>query len=128
MPKRRIQIPAAITLIDPDTGAASKDPHARLDFRAFLLRLFANPLWNESYRAMVAQAAILNAFDACTSSHIELAEEDWYYLEQAAKLPRTASVTSGGLHVVPGIGFTPAVAGQLVSLFQAVLQAEQLLG
>jgi hypothetical protein len=128
MPQRRIPILGPIELVDPDTGQPAQGPQAVLDFKGFLQKLFANPLWNESWKHGLAQQSISNALQMAMAKNepcFVIADEDWEFLNAAAKHPRTtAFVVGAGLQVISGLGYHPSVAGQIVPMQLAVINAE----
>jgi len=123
MPQKKITIPPAIQLIDPNTGVPVEPPTGTLDFQTFILKLFGNPLWVESALAAVAQRSI-NAALATADGHLTISEEDWKFLEAAAKNPRLMVMGAGGSQVIPGLGFHPSLAGQVVPFQLAIINAE----
>jgi hypothetical protein len=100
---------------------------ATLSFGQVLRRLFANPLWAESLASMRAQLGIDRAWDAQVASgtpdpdRFVLAEEDWRVLVRAAEAPR--SMVADGSGVVLGLGYHPAVSGQLTPFLVAIVEA-----
>ncbi len=56
-----------------------------------------------------------------------ISEEDWAFLEQAVRTPRTTTFGLGGdARVMSGFGFHPALSGQLVPFSLAIVNAEVL--
>jgi hypothetical protein len=128
MPQRKITIPSPIQIIDPESGQSVPAPQGVLDFQAFLTKLFSNPLWNESWKHGMAQQSISRALKEATAKNeptLMVAEEDWEFLATAAKNPRTAVLIAGaGMQVISGFGYLPSVAGQIVPMQLAVINAE----
>jgi hypothetical protein len=118
MPLRKVTVPPPITLTDPLTGQPVEPPNNLLTFHDFLVRLFNNPLWNDSYQNMVAQRAIADAFKT-TESAVTIAEDDWELLERAVQKPQIA--TPNG--TATGFGFQPWVAQQLLEFCDAIVKA-----
>ncbi len=121
MPQRKITIPAAIDLKDPISGAVLDKP---LTFEHFIERIFQNPLWNESFKAGLAQLAISKAIKEAVEKNfavMTIAEEDWEMLDKAVKEPK-ATIPGG---VVPGFGFLPQFARLIIPLAQAIVDAER---
>ena len=121
MPQRKIIIPDPIDFVDPENGQLIAG--ARLDFATFVSKLWGNPLWNESWKHGMAQQSILSALKAAIAANetsFFIAGEDWDYLVTAAKTPRT--IVNG--QVVNGLGYMPNVAGQLVAMQLAIINAE----
>ena len=123
MPQKRIAIPDPIRLVDPTTGLPLEAPEATLNFAAFMAKINSNPLWAETLQAAMAQRSI-NAALASANGHLTISEEDWKFLETAAKTPKTMIVSPQGSGVVPGLGFHPSLAGQLVPFQLAIINAE----
>lgn len=128
MPQRRIVIPAPIQLVDPGSGQPGAGPHGMLDFAGFIAKLWSNPLWNESWKHGLAQQSISRALKEAIAKNEEvliLAEEDWEFLVAAAKNPRSAMlIIDVGMQIMPGIGYLPSVAGQIVPMQLAIINAE----
>lgn len=128
MPQRKITIPSPIQFLDPETDQPAQGPQSLLDFASFVSKLWANPLWNESWRHGMAQRSIASALKAAPAageSTLLIAGEDWEFLATAAKNPRTSVLIAGmGMQIVPGIGYLPSVAGQLVPMQLAIIDAE----
>jgi hypothetical protein len=128
MPQRKIIIPAPIQIVDPESGQQIPAPQGILDFASFLTKLFTNPLWNESWKHGLAQQSIMRSFketSAKNEASFLLAEDDWEFLSTAAKTPRTSVLIAGaGMQVIAGFGFLPSVAGQIVPMQLAVINAE----
>lgn len=94
-----------------------------LTFCKFLERVFQNPLWNESWKHGQAQLAISQLAQQAEEKSEEsfvVSEEDWAFLEKATKFPQTA-MASG--HTIPGFGYIPSIARQIVPLQLAVIEA-----
>jgi hypothetical protein len=123
MPQKKITIPAPIQFTDPASGALIETPDGTLDFAAFIGKLQANPLWAETWQAAVAQRAI-NAAMKDANGHLTISEEDWKFLETAAKQPRTMVMSQQGSGVIPGLGFHPSLSGQVVPFQLAIINAE----
>lgn len=128
MPKRFIEIPGPITLRDPRTKEVLKKADGGdevWDFGEFLNKLMHNPKWAENYANMRSQAAIEEAYEEGKASGImELAEEDWKKLQEAAENPRTQFVGHLGPQVVPGYGLHPTMSRQIIPLVQAIVEAK----
>lgn len=127
MPKRYIEIPGPITLRDPRTKEVLKDGDKEQiwDFGEFLNKLMHNPKWAENYTNMRSQAAIEEAYEEGKASGIlELAEEDWIKLKDAAENPKTQFVSPLGPQVVPGYGLHPTMSRQIIPLVRAVVDAK----
>jgi hypothetical protein len=128
MPQRKIVFPEPVQIRDPDSGQALTGPEGLLDFASFLRKLFTNPLWNESWKQGMAQRSIAQAVKeavAGKASTLLIAEEDWEFLVTAAKTPRTAVLVAGmGMQIIPGFGYLPSIAGQLVPMQLAIINAE----
>lgn len=128
MPQRRILIPAPIQIRDPDSGQPVAGPGGLLDFASFVAKLWSNPLWNESWKHGLAQQSIARALKEAIDKDekvLVIAEEDWEFLATAAKAPRSAVLVAGiGMQIVPGIGYLPSVAGQIVAMQVAIIDAE----
>lgn len=124
MPQRKITFPAAVQLVDPERGQPIEGPEGTLTFENFIAKLFANPLWNESWKHGMAQQSIARALKEGVGS-IVIAEEDWDYLSAAAKNPRTVLFVAGaGMQIQPGLGYHPSIAGQVVPMQLAIINAE----
>ena len=123
MPQKKIVIPPPIRFIEPTTGVVLDGPENCLDFPAFMSRINSNPLWSESWQAAVAQRSIGTAMGDA-NGHLVISEEDWKFLETAAKNPRTMLVGAGGSGVIAGLGFHPALSGQIVHFQLAIINAE----
>jgi hypothetical protein len=123
MPQKKIVIPPPIQFVEPTTGEAIESPDGKLDFATFLAKINANPLWAETWQAAMAQRSISQAMKAA-NGHLTISEEDWKFLETAAKNPRTMVMGPGGSGVVPGLGFHPALSGQVVPFQLAIINAE----
>lgn len=123
MPLRKITIPSPVQLVDPATGAPVEPPNGLLDFRTFIVKLYGNPLWAESVLAAVAQRAI-DAALATANGHLTISEEDWKFLDAAAKNPRTMVMGANGSVVIAGLSFHPSLSGQVVPFQLAVINAE----
>lgn len=124
MPQKKITIPAPIHFTDPATGAPIDSPDGTLDFAAFMAKLNSNPLWSETWQAGMAQRSINEALKTA-NGHLTISEEDWKFLEQAAKQPRTMIFGMGGQSgVIPGLGFHPSLSGQIVPFQLAIINAE----
>ena len=123
MPQKKIVIPPPISFTDPITGAPVQAPDGQLDFPGFLARLNTNPLWAESWQAAMAQRSI-NAAMKEANGHLTISEEDWKFLEAAAKNPRTMVNGPGGTAVITGLGFVPSLSGQIVPFQLAIINAE----
>lgn len=127
MPIRIITIPPPVAILDPITRKPALDPTGApqtCDFALVLSRLMANPVWSETYAAMRAQAAIMDAFERADGGQLELAEEDWLKLKAAAESPRTHVDTAQGPQLVAGLGMHPAVSRQVVPLLAAIVEAK----
>ncbi len=127
MPLKKITIPAAIQLVDPSTGAMLPPPDGILTFEAFLDKLMTNPLWGEHWKAAMAQQSIRAAFKALPDGQhdLSISEDDWVFLDTAAKQPRmTVYLAGGGATVISGLGLHPSLAGQVVPMQLAVINAE----
>ena len=123
MPQRLIIIPAPIAFVDPETQIPVQGPQSKLDFAGFLAKLWTNPMWNESWQHGLAQRSIATAFKAASAAgegSFLIAGEDWELLAMAAKTPRT--VAAG--QIVPGIGYMPAFASQVLPMQLAIINAE----
>lgn len=87
-------------------------------------------MWNESWKHGSAQLSISRAMkEAATKDEkvLIIAEEDWQFLVEAAKTPRSAVLVNGvGMQVMPGIGYLPSVAGQIVPMQLAIINAESI--
>ena len=123
MPQKKITILAPIKFTDPSTGAPIETPDGLLDFASFMAKLNANPLWAETWQAASAQRSI-NAAMKDANGHLTISEEDWKFLETAAKQPRTMVMSQQGSGVIPGLGFHPSLAGQVVPFQLAIINAE----
>jgi hypothetical protein len=123
MPQKKITIPAPIKFVDPASGTLLEAPDATLDFAAFIGKLNSNPLWAETFQAAMAQRSITAAM-ATANGHLTISEEDWKFLETAAKNPRTMIMSGSGSGVMPGLGFHPSLAGQVVPFQLAIINAE----
>ena len=128
MPQRKIVFPESVQLLDPDSGQPLAGPEGLLDFTSFLRKLFNNPLWNESWKQGMAQRSIAQAVKEAIAEKrpaVLIAEEDWEFLATAAKTPRSAVFVAGmGMQVISGFGYHPAVAGQLIPMQLAIINAE----
>lgn len=129
MPQRKIVLPEPVQIVDPDTDKPLPGPEGLLDFPNFLKKVFSNPLWNESWKHGLAQRSIAQAVKDAVSKKepaFVIAEEDWEFLSTAVKAPRSAMLLAGvGMQVVPGFGYLPTVAGQIIPLQLAIINAEQ---
>jgi hypothetical protein len=123
MPQKKITIPAPIKFVDPSSGEPLESPDATLAFAAFIAKLNSNPLWAETFQAALAQRSISAAL-ATANGHLTISEEDWKFLETAARTPKTMIVSPQGSGVVPGLGFHPSLAGQVVPFQLAIINAE----
>jgi hypothetical protein len=123
MPQKKIIIPAPIQFIDPTTGAPSDSPDGKLDFATFIAKLNTNPLWAETFQAAMAQRSISAAMSTA-NGHLTISEEDWKFLETAAKTPRTMFLGPNGSGVITGLGYHPGLAGQIVPFQLAIINAE----
>jgi hypothetical protein len=130
MPKRYIVVPPDVFLVDPETKAplpGSDGAQQTITFSSFLQRLMNNPMWIENYANMRSQAAILDALKEKSwsgeKSLMELAEEDWLKLKNAAEFPKVEYVTTAGRQIVPGYGFHPTLSAQLLPLVEAIVSA-----
>ena len=123
MPQKKIVIPPPIQFIEPSTGAVLEGDDNKLSFDGFVARLNSNPMWGESWQAGMAQRSIAQAMKTA-NGHLMISEEDWKFLETAAKNPRTMLMGPGGSGVVPGLGFHPALSGQIVPFQLAIINAE----
>ena len=99
-------------------------PDGLLDFGTFLNKLNANPLWAETWQAGMAQRSIGTAFASAKEGHFVISEEDWKFLETAAKNPRMMLFGGGQTAVIPGLGLHPSLAGQVVVYQLAIINAE----
>jgi hypothetical protein len=122
MPQRNISIPNDVHFVDPTTGLLVEGPDGVLNFDNFLAKLFCNPLWGETWQAAMAQRSIRAA--SRSDGFLLVSEEDWKFLETAAKNPRTMIIGPTGTGIVPGLGFHPSLAGQVVQFQLAVINAE----
>jgi hypothetical protein len=125
MPQKKITIPAPIKFVDPASGVPLEASDATLDFTVFMAKLNSNPLWAETFQAAMAQRSITAAL-ATANGHLTISEEDWKFLEMAAKNPKTMIMTGSGSGVIPGLGFHPSLAGQVVPFQLAIINAETL--
>jgi hypothetical protein len=123
MPQKKITIPVPIQFTDPATGVAIETPDGTLDFATFIGKLQANPLWAETWQAALAQRAI-NAAMKDANGHLTISEEDWKFLETAAKQPRMMFMGPQGSGVIPGLGLHPSLSGQVVPFQLAIINAE----
>lgn len=128
MPQKKIVIPPPIYFKDPTTGERVDGPEGVLSFADFIRKLHSNPLWAESLQAAMAQRSINSAMEEASkvndSAHILISEEDWKFLETAARNPRTMVFGAGGSGTIPGLGYHPSLAGQIVAFQLAVINAE----
>jgi hypothetical protein len=127
MPQRRIKIPEPIHFKDLLTGLPIPGAIGTLDFQGFLIKLFANPLWNESWKHGQAQQSITRAYQDAVSKKegtFDIAEEDWTFLVNAAKTPKTAVFTEAGIQVITGFLYSPTMAAQILPMQLAVINAE----
>lgn len=136
MPQRRIKIPSAIVFTDPNTDRPIVGDNGVLSFERFIKLLFANPMWNESWKHGMAQRSIMRALrEALAMSDVEqsflVAEEDHRMLADAAKNPKIVTfvvvdTTTNTLaqSVVAGIGFSSAIAYQWLPMQLAIIEAE----
>lgn len=129
MPKRWITFPEPYLLVDskgePLTNSEGKVDD-KLDFGAFLEKVWFNPLWNEGYDQSEAQDAIKRAYAEASKKGAPgmwLAESDWRYLETACKQPKQQLFTPMGPVTQPGFGMHPSVANQLLPMQRAVVKA-----
>jgi len=125
MPQKKITILPPIRFVDPTTGLPVEHDEGLLTFEAFMAKLNSNPLWAESWQASMAQRSIGEALKSA-KTHLVIAEEDWKFLETAAKTPRTMIIGPGGSGVIAGLGFHPSLAGQVVPMQLAIIEAETL--
>ena len=123
MPQKKITIPAPIKFVDPATGAVIDTPDGTFDFAAFMGKLNSNPLWAETFQAAMAQRSI-NAAMSTANGHLTISEEDWKFLETAARAPKTMIVGPNGSGVIAGLGFHPSLSGQVVPFQLAIINAE----
>ncbi len=122
MPQKKIIIPPPIRFTNTVTGEPIALPDGELTFEAFVGKLNENPLWAESYQAALAQRSIRQALATRHPDvQIVISEEDWKFLESAAKTPRTLIP---GMGVIAGLGYTPGFASQLVVFQAAIINAE----
>jgi hypothetical protein len=128
MPQKKIVIPPPISFRNPANGEPVEGPDGVLTFADFIGKLNSNPLWAETFQAAMAQRSINAALEASAkttdSAHLLISEEDWKFLETAAKNPRTMIFGPGGSGVVPGLGFHPSLAGQIVPFQLSIINAE----
>lgn len=124
MPQKKIVIPPPIHLLHPETGAPVEGPEGLFDFGSFLNKLNSNPLWVESWQAGMAQRSIGAAFTSAKEGHFVISEEDWKFLETAAKNPRMMLLGAGQSAVIPGLGIHPSLAGQVIPFQLAIINAE----
>jgi hypothetical protein len=127
MPQKKIVIPPPIALRNPINGEPVEGPDGVLTFADFLGKLNSNPLWAETFQAAMAQRSITAALETATKAsdaHLLISEEDWKFLESAARNPRTMIFGAGGSGVIAGLGFHPSLAGQIVAYQLAVINAE----
>lgn len=129
MSKVRITIPKPIEIVDNATGKPLSGIGAVLDLRGLILLLFANPNWILGAQQSLAQASILRSLDeaiAAQTPYFELAKEDHALLVETTKKLRSARMTTQGIVIEDGIGYTPQVIGQLAPLFRALLTVEEI--
>ena len=125
MPTRKIIFPSPVTLRDPADGSVLTGPPVTMG--DFVKKLFANPIWNESYKAARAQDSIGRAIDNAViakDGSFSVAEEDWQYLKAAAENPRmVVFVQGGGSQTIAGFGALPSMARQFVVFQTAIIDA-----
>lgn len=126
MPNRFVEVPEAITLVDPLTNSPLNENGARVvwDFSSIINKLMTNPLWGESFAAMRSQDAICEAVKDIREGVLVLAEEDWMRLKQAVEFPRTTISTMQGPQVVQGFGLNPVLVRQIVRLLSPIVDAK----
>lgn len=127
MPNRYIVLPEAIVLRDPLTKEEFKSPDGKpevWDFKTILNRLMGNPKWGESYANMRSQEAIEDAFENAKDGIVQIAEEDWNKLKDAAENPRYQHNGVMGAQVIGGLGIRPDVVRQLLPLLRPIVEAK----
>lgn len=128
--QRKIKIIDPIHLTNPGTGLHETGPNSVLGFGDFLAKIYCHPMWNDSWKHGLAQRSISRAYkeavDGGATAFI-IADEDWQFLVEAAKNPRTAILIAGaGMQIVPGIGYLPNMAAQILPMQLAVIEAEEI--
>jgi len=121
VPQKRITFPAPIAVIHPLTGTKTDQV---ITFRSFIEQVFQNPIWNGSYQSARAQRSISDAAQSAEEKKettFVISEEDWKILEQAVRDPKIAMANG---EVVPGFGYQPTFARQILPMQEAVIQAE----
>ena len=130
MPKRYIEVPGAVELREPITKKKleNKDGEPEVwNFTVILSKLMSNPKWAENYANMRSQEAIEVAYEEAISNGsgiMELAEEDWIKLKDAADNPRVQINGPMGLQLVPGYGLHPSMSRQILPLISPIMEAK----
>jgi hypothetical protein len=120
MPIRYVIVPTPIDIVHPFTGQTLGA--APMTFAGFVReRLFCNPLWSASRRAIRASDAIDRALGSANRV-LGLAEEDWQLLLRAVEEPIFQPFETSAI-LQKGFGLHPSATRQILPFVEAIANA-----